>query len=108
MTAYARGFRLHPRHGHPLDGAELSSGRVVVLDDPEAGLITAATSLEDLLRGGYHGARIEWAPAEHCGHQPPRFSEHTERTECVLRPGHQGSHADQRGMRWWLAETPGR
>ncbi|SCK20254.1 hypothetical protein YUYDRAFT_02108 [Streptomyces sp. ScaeMP-e48] len=42
-------------------------------------------------------------PAEHCGDQPPRFIEHAERTECVLRPGHQGSHADQHGMRWWLA-----
>ncbi|MFZ3473129.1 hypothetical protein ACODT3_10655 [Streptomyces sp. 4.24] len=42
-------------------------------------------------------------PAEHCGtilrsiwDQPP--------TECVLRPGHQGSHADHHGARW--VETP--
>jgi hypothetical protein len=39
-------------------------------------------------------------PAEHCGElTPPGIS--TERTECVLRPGHSGSHADDRGARWW-------
>ena len=63
MTSFARGFRLHPRNGAPLDGAEFPSGRVLVLDDPEYGLATAAASIDDLLRGGYHGARIEWAPA---------------------------------------------
>ncbi|MFE2556007.1 hypothetical protein ACFXGT_08215 [Streptomyces sp. NPDC059352] len=40
-------------------------------------------------------------PAEHCGHQPdPAIGQPT---ECVLRPGHSGSHADHRGMRWWMA-----
>lgn len=38
-------------------------------------------------------------PAEHCGHILPGFF--TDRwTECVLRPGHQGSHANHEGARW--------
>lgn len=41
-------------------------------------------------------------PAEHCGHQPSIRT--TRLTECVLRPGHSGSHADKTGMRWWLAD----
>ncbi|MFE7535239.1 hypothetical protein ACFU67_13315 [Streptomyces rhizosphaericola] len=41
------------------------------------------------------------SPAEHCGHQIPALTKHTERTECVLRPGHHGSHATQHGARWW-------
>lgn len=41
-------------------------------------------------------------PAEHCGHQPDHVI--GQPTECVLRPGHSGSHADHRGMRWWLAD----
>ncbi|MFE6379210.1 hypothetical protein [Streptomyces roseolus] len=36
--------------------------------------------------------------AEHCGHQPEFYSRPT---ECILRPGHSGSHADPTGMRWW-------
>ncbi|MFC9700893.1 hypothetical protein ACFTWD_09400 [Streptomyces sp. NPDC056943] len=46
-------------------------------------------------------------PAEHCGHQPDHVI--GQPTECVLRPGHSGSHADHRGMRWWMAnlgDTP--
>ncbi|MET9122965.1 hypothetical protein [Streptomyces sp. NPDC004528] len=58
MPSFTRGFRLH-HNGRYLDGAEFPSGRVYVLDDPEAGLATAATSLEHLLEG-YHGARVEW------------------------------------------------
>ncbi|MFD3640990.1 hypothetical protein [Streptomyces griseus] len=49
--------------------------------------------------------RAPTAPAEHCGHQPSEvFTGHRpgQYSECVLRPGHQGSHADQHGMRWWL------
>lgn len=38
-------------------------------------------------------------PAEHCGHPPATLATHP--TECVLRPGHSGSHADKTGMRWW-------
>ncbi|MFI6249006.1 hypothetical protein [Streptomyces sp. NPDC051016] len=56
--SFTRGFRLHHDGGY-LDGAEFPSGRVYVLDDPEIGLATAATSLEHLL-AGYHGARVEW------------------------------------------------
>lgn len=41
-------------------------------------------------------------PTEHCGNQPPRPRDDGWLTECVLRPGHSGSHADERGMRWWL------
>lgn len=43
-------------------------------------------------------------PAEHCGHQPSEvftWRHPGQYGECVLRPGHQGSHADQHGMRWW-------
>ncbi|MFC8276273.1 hypothetical protein ACFUJR_27830 [Streptomyces sp. NPDC057271] len=58
---FPRGFRLHVRHGQVLDGALLPSGRCLVVDDPEDGLITAAPSIEDLLRG-YPDSRIEWPP----------------------------------------------
>ncbi|MEU1445479.1 hypothetical protein [Streptomyces mirabilis] len=43
-------------------------------------------------------------PREHCGNLKPQFSESTERTECVLRPGHFGSHADHNGTRWWWTD----
>ncbi|MEK9524056.1 hypothetical protein MIU24_32485 [Streptomyces venezuelae] len=39
-------------------------------------------------------------PAEHCGHQPDPVI--GQPTECVLRPGHSGSHANETGMRWWM------
>ncbi|WP_424918900.1 hypothetical protein [Streptomyces sp. wa1064] len=48
------------------------------------------------------------APAEHCGAHPPEAltGRHPLRyTECVLRPGHLGSHADEHGMRWWWIDT---
>lgn len=61
MPEFARGFRLHPRSGPALDGAAFPSDRVFVLDDPEYGFATVAVSIEELLRGGYDGARIEWA-----------------------------------------------
>ncbi|MFE0699143.1 hypothetical protein [Streptomyces sp. NPDC058872] len=41
-------------------------------------------------------------PAEHCGHQPDPVI--GQPTECVLRPGHKGSHADHTGMRWWMRQ----
>ncbi|MFF7096380.1 hypothetical protein ACFY9A_28895 [Streptomyces rubradiris] len=40
-------------------------------------------------------------PREHCGHLSPETGFSTVRTECVLRPGHSGSHADDVGCRWW-------
>ncbi|RSS51384.1 hypothetical protein [Streptomyces sp. WAC01280] len=56
---FATGFRLHLRHGAPLDGVVLPSGRCLVVEDGAYGLFTAAPSLEDLVRG-YPDARIEW------------------------------------------------
>lgn len=48
-------------------------------------------------------------PAEHCGEQKPPFiskvPELAGRTECVLRPGHPGSHADEHGTRWWWIDA---
>ncbi|MFC8008712.1 DUF6085 family protein [Streptomyces cinereoruber] len=41
-------------------------------------------------------------PTEHCGHQPDPVI--GQPTECVLRPGHSGSHADKTGMRWWMRQ----
>ncbi|MFE6853455.1 hypothetical protein ACFVDH_22025 [Streptomyces sp. NPDC057674] len=41
---------------------------------------------------------------EHCGHQPDPVI--GQPTECVLRPGHSGSHADHTGMRWWMRKLP--
>ncbi len=57
QPVFTRGFRLH-HNGQVLDGAEFPSGRTFVIDDPEFGLATVATSLEELLKG-YHGARVE-------------------------------------------------
>ncbi|MFF7365837.1 hypothetical protein [Streptomyces sp. NPDC008125] len=66
MAEFARGFRLHPaRDGVVLDGCEFPDGRVLVMDDPDYVLTTAAPSLDALLRGGYHGARVEW-PGDGC------------------------------------------
>ncbi|MGW1182989.1 hypothetical protein ACWD7Y_05185 [Streptomyces drozdowiczii] len=67
MSEFARGFRLHPpRSGPVFEGAAFPSGHAVVLDDPKYGFVTFAESTEELLRGGYHGARIEWAGREGC------------------------------------------
>lgn len=41
-------------------------------------------------------------PREHCGALKPGFFENSESTECVLRPQHSGSHADEHGTRWRL------
>lgn len=43
-------------------------------------------------------------PREHCGDLPPSLFGGP-RTECVLRPDHSGSHADDRGGRWWIDPT---
>jgi len=56
--SFTRGFRLH-HNGRYLDGAEFPSGRICLLDDPEYGFATVASSMEEL-RKGYHGARVEW------------------------------------------------
>ncbi|QIJ61440.1 hypothetical protein [Streptomyces sp. JB150] len=39
-------------------------------------------------------------PREHCGNLAPAWTAGP-RNECVLRPGHFGSHADGHGARWW-------
>lgn len=39
-------------------------------------------------------------PVEHCGNQLPPLIGDGPVTECVLRPGHQGSHANDEGCRW--------
>ncbi|MEU2800340.1 hypothetical protein [Streptomyces sp. NPDC007117] len=59
-SGFARGFRLVHTDGRTLDGTVFPSGRCFVLDDPEYGFATVTASVEELLRGGYHGARIEW------------------------------------------------
>lgn len=48
-------------------------------------------------------------PREHCGQLSPETLLTTPRTECALRPGHSGSHADEVGCRWWPIgeEKPG-
>jgi hypothetical protein len=45
-------------------------------------------------------------PAEHCGNISPGPLGY--RSECVLRPGHSGSHANETGGRWWktTADSP--
>ncbi|WP_073915767.1 hypothetical protein [Streptomyces sp. CB02009] len=53
------GFRLHLRQGRALDGALFPSGRCLVVEDGAGGLITAALSIDDLVRG-YPDARVEW------------------------------------------------
>ncbi|MEU9777458.1 hypothetical protein [Streptomyces sp. NPDC047968] len=62
---FVRGFRLHLRDGQVLHGVQWPDGRALVADDSEAGLVTAAGSVDQLLAGGYHGARLEWAPTTH-------------------------------------------
>lgn len=59
MSTFARGFRVHLRHGQVYEGAEFSTGLVLVLEDPEYGLVVAAPDTKALLRG-YGGGRIEW------------------------------------------------
>jgi hypothetical protein len=49
---FAEPFNLHitgPDGAYVLHGVEFPSGRCVILDDPEYGLATAATSIEALL-----------------------------------------------------------
>ncbi|MEU6952100.1 hypothetical protein [Streptomyces sp. NPDC045714] len=47
-------------------------------------------------------------PAERCGDWPSEvftWLHPGQYAECVLRPGHPGSHADEHGMRWWWIDT---
>lgn len=62
-AAFARPFNLL-RHGRVYHGTVFPSGRAVVVDDPEAGLATAAVSLEHLMEGYGAGNQLTWpAPA---------------------------------------------
>ncbi|MFJ3037747.1 hypothetical protein [Streptomyces tendae] len=69
------------------------------------------TAADDLLHGEQRApapaATQATGPREHCGHLSPNTGLTTVRTECVLRPGHQGSHADDVGCRWWYDPTDG-
>ncbi|MEV6477649.1 hypothetical protein [Streptomyces sp. NPDC051657] len=66
-----------------------------------------------LLQQAHHAARVAALQAElldgqHCGERKPPWSkvpELVELTECVLRPGHPGSHADETGTRWWWIDA---
>lgn len=58
QPAFTRGFRLHVG-GRICHGAEFPTGQVLVVDDPEYGLITTAATLDELLKG-YPSARVEW------------------------------------------------
>jgi hypothetical protein len=68
--------------------------------DPTTGAFThAVTCYEERERTGRNAGLAH--PREHCGHLSPETALTTPRTECVLRPGHTGSHADEVGCRWW-------
>lgn len=59
MSGFTRGFKLHTPDGDVFDAAEFPSGRWYVVDHPERGLATAATSLAHLLERFPPGTRIE-------------------------------------------------
>ncbi|MFF0510977.1 hypothetical protein [Streptomyces sp. NPDC004250] len=59
MSTFARPFRVHLRHGQAYEGAQFPSGLVVVLEDPEYGLVVSAADVDALLRG-YGGGHLEW------------------------------------------------
>lgn len=50
-------------------------------------------------------------PDERCGELTPELFGQSPREECVLRPGHSGSHAAESGARWWATvevDLPGK
>lgn len=63
----------------------------------------AAVAITALIRIRRAPRTVPYTPParEHCGDLAPQFFEHSPRVECVLNPGHQGSHANERGARWW-------
>ncbi|MEV7282856.1 hypothetical protein [Streptomyces sp. NPDC093111] len=61
LAGFPRGFRLHARHRVVLPGVVFPSGYCLVVEDPEHGPLTAAASLDDLIRG-YPDSRVEWPP----------------------------------------------
>ncbi|MFJ2568156.1 hypothetical protein ACIO02_35425 [Streptomyces sp. NPDC087568] len=90
---------------------ELVAGLDLPDDPPECTVTeqryTASTITDEALDALYaeleqlRAQRSSHGPREHCGHLSPDTLLTTPRTECVLRPGHPGSHADDRGCRWW-------
>lgn len=98
---FPRVFRLHLNDSTALDGADFPSAGVVVIDDPEFGLITSAGSVEELLAGGYHGARVEWADSGTCDASHAGLSVATPVGPCILRREHDGPvHKDINGATW--------
>ena len=64
------------------------------------------TAADDLLHGEQPPPRhAATEPREHCGNLMPSWTAGP-RNECVLRPGHSGSHADGHGTRWWYDPGP--
>jgi hypothetical protein len=99
--------------------ADQAEGRLAHLQatsEAAGRLLTRTTDERDQLQDAIRQVRDVAAdlsipmqqPAEHCGHLSPVTPLTTPRTECVLHPGHAGSHADDRGCRWWpITEEPG-
>ncbi|MFJ9034859.1 hypothetical protein ACIRQP_41905 [Streptomyces sp. NPDC102274] len=49
---------------------------------------------------------VTTAPVERCGELTPHLlAPHRAPEECVLHPGHSGSHADEHSTRWWSCPT---
>lgn len=92
-------------HAPPPGNRPLTELRAA-LDGPEHADTTQPEPSSWLL-AGTRDLSTPVTPAEHCGHLSPQTLLTTPRTECVLRPGHQGSHADDRGCRWWYDATLG-
>ncbi|MFJ2477076.1 hypothetical protein ACIOWI_29575 [Streptomyces sp. NPDC087659] len=82
--------------------ASLATVRAEGVTDDETYLSLATDAvLHEVLR-----VRTDAGPREHCGHLSPQTLLSTPPVECVLRPGHSGSHADDRGCRWMTAPAP--
>lgn len=103
-----RAIQLMSEAGQQRDEAQAALARVQrLLDSGPIG-----TCCDYLLRAALQTEQSKPAPTateateprEHCGHLMPAWSL-SPRAECTLRPGHQGSHADDRGARWWYDPT---
>ncbi|WP_433406926.1 hypothetical protein [Streptomyces sp. CA-146814] len=63
-----------------------------------------------LLQQAHQAARVaafqaELLAGQHCGHEPSEvftWLQPGQYGECVLPPGHPGSHADENETRWWI------
>lgn len=85
QPAFTRGFRLH-HNGRIIHGAEFPSGHVIVADDPQCGLGTAALSLDELLKG-YHGAHVGWQPLDDRAVEIEQLRAEVERLHAGEEPG---------------------